>query len=80
MTPTIRPGPLRSNSRSVISPHARGQKASLAARKRGGRSEQAQQGWQRLGDLNIDLMGAALTRPTGIGSELQIADLTLTRF
>ena len=58
MTPTIRPGPLRSNSRSVISPHARGQEASLADRKRGGRvqkTEQAQQGWQRLGDLNIDL-------------------------
>ena len=59
-------------SMAVTEPHARGQEASLAARKRGGRSEQAQQGWQRLGDLNIDLMGAALTRPTGIGSELQI--------
>ena len=40
MTPGIRPGPLRSNSRSVISPHARGQEASLAARKRGGEGVQ----------------------------------------
>ena len=52
---TIRPLPFRNNRRSVIWAHARCQEASLAANKRGGRSEQAQQGSQRHSDLNVHL-------------------------